>query len=437
MTDDTLFPLNPPEPTGRGEADGPARYETANRAQVELRPSDLEGLLPPGHAARLVWRFVEGLELGRFYAAIQAREGGPGRTPIDPKILIALWLYATIDGVGSARAVDRLCFSHDAYRWIRGGVSVNYHTLSDFRVAHQAALDEVLTQSIAALLHGGIVRLARVAQDGTRVRASAGVGSFRREGTLQKCLRTARTQVARTARQDDGGVGSRELAAQERAARERLARVEEALAQLPALAAIKARHRKKSDAAPRASTTDPDARVMKMSDGGFRPGYNVQFATDVGSRVIVGVTVITSSSDNGQLVPMLNEIDRRTGRAPDEMLVDGGYVSGDSINAATRRGTILYAPAMAPKGARPATEPRPGDSLSIALWRRRMGTDAAKQIYKERAATAEWVNADARTHRTLTQLSVRGREKVHTWALWAALAHNMMQTMEIVPHLMT
>ena len=193
-----MFPDLEPREAGDGRDDAPARYETANRTQIELQPCDLEALLPPGHAARLVWRFVEGLDLSAFYAAIRAREGRAGRPPIDPKILVALWLYATMDGVGSAREVDRLCYSHDAYRWLRGGVSVNYHTLSDFRVAHQAALDDLLTQSIAVLLHRGIVTLARVAQDGTRVRGSAGAGSFRRGDTLQDCLRRARKQVERT-----------------------------------------------------------------------------------------------------------------------------------------------------------------------------------------------------------------------------------------------
>ena len=185
-------------------------------------------------------------------------------------------------------------------------------------------------------MYGGVVRLARVAQDGTRVRASAGVGSFRREATLQACLRAARTQVARTARPADGTTASREAAAQHRAAQERLARVDDALAHLPAIAAAKARKRSATPA--RASTTDPDARIMKMSDGGFRPGYNIQLATDVDARVIVGVRVITSSSDNGQVIPMLNEIERRTGRTPERWLVDGGYVNHASLDEATRRG---------------------------------------------------------------------------------------------------
>src|SRR5207245_531935 len=250
-----------------------------------------------GREAWLVWCLVGVLNLAAFYAAIRAREGRAGRPPIDPKILIALWLYATIDGVGSAREVDRLCYSHDAYRWIRGGVSVNYHTLSDFRVGHHDALDEVLTQSIAVLLQRGIVTMARVAQDGTRVRGSAGAGSFRRGETLQECLRQARKQVARTAKEADAPPYTQTEAAQHRAAIDRLARVEEALAQLPAVQAIKDRQPGKRRTEARVSTTDPDARVMKMADGGYRPAYNVHVATDVDSRVIVGVRTINSGND--------------------------------------------------------------------------------------------------------------------------------------------
>jgi transposase len=301
---------------------GSARYATANRTQIELTPTDLEALLPPGHAARLVWRFVEGLDLTAFYAQIKARAGGPGRTPIDPTILVALWLYATIDGVGSAREVDRLCAAHDAYRWLRGGVPVNYHTLSDFRVAHQAALDDLLTQSIAVLLDRQVVTLHRLAQDGTKVRANAGVRSFRRGDRLRACLTMARQQVARARWQAAGASPARVAAAVQRAADERLARVEDALAQLPMVEAAKQRNR--STAVPKVSTTDPDARVMKLSDGGFRPAYNVQFATDVDGQAIVGVDVTNAGSDQAALAPMLAQVRRRTGRAPDAVLVDGG-----------------------------------------------------------------------------------------------------------------
>jgi transposase len=412
--------------------DEPARFETANRTQVELTPTDLEGLLPPGHAARLVWRFVEGLTLTAFYAAIKAREGHAGRAPIDPKILIAVWLYATIDGVGSAREVDRLCYSQDAYRWLRGGVSVNYHTLSDFRVAHQAALDDLLTQSIATLRHRGIVTLARVAQDGTKIRASAGAGSFRREGTLRECLREARQLVARTQRQTDGGV-SRQDAAQARAAAERLARVDEALAELPAVAAVKARNHSKAE--PRVSTTDPEARVMKFTDGGFRPAYNVQFATDEASHVIVGVAVTHGGNDQEQLVPMLDQLETR-GCRPATLLVDGGYVNYAGIETAAARDIHLILPVPTQRGSTEPVPIQPTDSPAVIAWRQRMQTAEAKAEYRRRGAIAERVNADIRTHRAGDRLLVRGLTKVHSWALWLALAHNAMQAMGIVPHLM-
>jgi transposase len=437
MTDQPL-PEMPVATPSDESLETPVRYETANREQVELYPCDLEALLPPGHAARLVWRFVEGLDLSAFYAVIRAREGRAGRPAIDPKILVALWLYATLDGVGSARELDRLCARHDAYRWLRGGVSVNYHTLSAFRVGHQGALDALLTQSITALLHRGIVTMARVAQDGTRVRGSAGAGSFRRRATLEECRRAARRQVARTAQQTDAPVNARVEAAQRRAAAERLARVDEALAQLPEVEATKARQTGRRRTEARVSTTDPDARVMKMADGGYRPAYNVHFATDVASRVIVGVHTLNCGTDQSQMGPMLEAIRARVGQLPQAHLVDGGFATTAEITAAADRHVTVYMPPMCrPGGTRAPDQPVPGDPPAVAAWRARMATDAAKTIYKARAATAEWVNADARTHRTLGRVLVRGLTNVHTWALWVALAHNMMRTMHIVPHLMT
>jgi hypothetical protein len=301
-------------------------------------------------------------------------------------------------------------------------------------VAHQAALNDLLTQSIAALIKRSVITLARVAQDGTRVRASAGLRSFRRRPTLDEALRLARQQVERTARQDDGAAASRQAAAQARAAAERLARVEDALAEMPAVEAAKARNHSK--ATPRVSTTDPEARKMKMTDGGYRPAYNVQFATDVDSRAIVGVAVTNVGSDQPEFVPMLDQLRERTGRAPTDALVDGGYVTHEGIMAAAAQGVTVYAPVPKPKTDRDPAAACPGDSAAVVAWRTRMATDAAKAIYKARAATAEWVNADARTHRTLGPLLVRGLDKVHTWVLWIALAHNMMRTMGIVPHRM-
>src|SRR5664279_1234368 len=257
---DELFDLPATEPLESPEYRGRPRLQRPRREQITLRPSDLESLLPPEHRARLVWAFVEGLDLSAFHARIRATEGHSGRPPIDPAILVALWLYATLEGVGSARALDRLCDEHDAYRWIAGGVGVNYHTLADFRVAAADLLDELLVQSVAALLATDEVTLLRVAHDGVRVRASAGAGSYGGRRGLGRALEDATAQVAalRDELDDDPGATSRRVAAaRERATRERESRVRRALGILPDLEAAKARARARG----RQDRPVPEARV--------------------------------------------------------------------------------------------------------------------------------------------------------------------------------
>jgi len=393
---------------------------------------DLDGTLPLDHRARAVWEYVEGLDLSELYLRIRAVEGMAGRPAADPRVLLALWLYATVEGVGSARALDRLTEEHDAYRWLRGGVPLNYHLLSDFRVEHDELLSRLLTESVAALMSAGVVDLQRVAQDGMRVRASAGAASFRRGETLRECLKDAEEQVEalRKELEDDPAATSRRLkAARERAAEDRRKRVQEALAQLPG---AEAKKDAKSKEKARVSTTDPDARVMKMGDGGFRPAYNVQFATDTATQVIVGVDVDNEGTDQGHMPPMIEQIQERYDQVPQEVLVDGGFTKLDDIEAVTvKREVTVYAPVSKPKdAARDPHQPLPGDSPVIAAWRQRMGTDEAKEIYKERAATAECVNAAAR-NRGLRQFLVRGRRKVRAVALWYALAHNLMRTLAL------
>jgi len=383
-----------------------------------------------------VWAFVEGLDLAPLYDRIKATEGHAGRPPIDPAILVSLWLYATIEAVGSARALDRLCAEHDAYRWLCGGVSVNYHTLADVRVEHADLLDGLLTESVAVLLADGLVTLSRVAQDGMRVRASAGAASFRRRDTLAACLAEAEAQVAalKAELDDDPGATSRRVAAaRERAARERVERVRHALAQLPALEAAKRRTARKGEPPqePRASLSDPDARVMKMADGGFRPAFNAELATDTASQVIVAVGLTNAGSDQGQLTPMLGQLERRYDRAPDAVLVDGGFVNLAEIEALAESagGTTLYAPPPTPRDpTRDRHAPLPGDPPAVAAWRIRMGTPEAKRIYRERAATAECVNAIAR-NRGLRHIGVRGLAKARAILLWFALAHNLMRAL--------
>ena len=415
----------------------PARVLRPNRNQLELRPSDLESLLAEDHPARLVWAYVERQDLSALYAGIKAVEGGAGRSAIAPEVLVSLWLYATLEGIGSARALARLCEAHDAYRWLCGGVRLNHHTLSDFRVGHGDALDQLLTANVASLLATRAVTMTRVAQDGMRVRAHAGAASFRRRERLQQHHEDALRQVEQLKREvhdDPDATNRRQQAARQRAAREREERIAQALQRLPALEKMKVRKGKPADTA-RASTTDPEASVMKMADGGFRPAYNIQLATDTASQVIVGVEVSTNGSDYGQLVPMVEQIEQRHGQRPAEMLVDGGYAKAEDIETLAP-GTTVYAPVQPGRnGDRDPHAPRSVDSADVAAWRQRMGTDEAKDIYKERAATAECVNAIAR-NRGLQQFKVRGVDKVKSALLWFALAHNLMRMNELAPELL-
>ncbi|MGV1015337.1 MAG: IS1182 family transposase [Methyloceanibacter sp.] len=422
-----------------GEVDKPKaapRVLHPNRGQMEFHASDLESLLPEGHRARIVWGYVERQNLEGLYAGIKAVEGGVGRCAIAPEILFALWLYATVEGVGSARAIARLTVEHDAYRWICGGVQVNYHTVADFRGLNGEFLDALLTDNVAGLMAAGVLKLKAVAQDGMRVRASAGAGSFRREDKLKGYLEAARQRVEALRQQvdeDPGGERRRSQAARQRAAKEREARIEAALARLPELAEIKQRQGKTPEAA-RASTTDAQATVMKMGDGGFRPAYNVQYGTDTASQMIVGVEVVTSGSDQGQLAPMVEQVSARCGQTPGEWLVDGGYPAHEQIEAVAGRTTVL-APVPQPKDRQvDAHQPKASNSPAVAQWRARMASDAAKERYKDRAATAECVNAQAR-NRGLTRLSVRGLTKVKAVAVLFALAHNLMRMANLAPEL--
>lgn len=429
---ETLFPLpNPEASVEPPKAKGVPRLVMPNRAQVELRPLDLESLLAPDHPARAVWEFVESLDLSPLYAAVRSVEGSAGRPAIDPRIYMALWLYATLDGVGSARALERLCDQHDAYRWILGGVSVNHHSLSDFRVQHGDFLDEVLTHSVAVLLERELVTLNRVSQDGIRVRANAGASSFRRERSLERCLQEAREQVERLRQeleQDPEATSRRQAAARQRAAEDRQRRVKEALEQMGEVAAKKPAGEK--DKA-RVSTTDAEARVMKMGDGGFRPAYNGQFAVDTETQIVVGVSVSNNGSDQGQLVPMIEQLQERYEMIPSESLVDGGFAGLKDIEKASELGTVVYAPVAKPKDkTRDPFVPLATDSPSIAQWRQRMGTPQAKEIYKQRAASVECVNALAR-NRGLQRLLVRGLHKVRAVLLWFAIAHNLMRTLSL------
>lgn len=445
------LPLPSPEQVQQAQAKaaaerghGTPRLLEPNRLQIEMRASDLESLLAEDHRARLVWGYVVRQDLSKLFDAVKARGSNAGRAAIDPRILFALWLYATLEGVGSGREVARLSQEHDAYRWICGGVSVNYHALNDFRSANEALMDELLTTNVASLAAAGAISLERVAQDGMRVRADAGAASFRRQASLQEHLSEA-GELVRTlkeqAKSDPGQAKRREQAARLRAAEEREERIRQALEQLPEVAAAKKRNGGKEEDA-RASTTDPDARVMKMGDGGFRPAVNVQFATTCGEQVIVGMDVVNAGSDMAQLVPMVEQVEQRLGRAPEQWLVDGGFPSHEQIDAAARK-TMVYAPVPEPRAQKDAQgqtvqqdkhEPKPGDSPAVAEWRQRMGSEGAAEIYRQRAATAECVNAQAR-NRGLLQMPVRGLAKMKSVVGLFVLAHNLLRMAVLAPQL--
>ena len=440
MSERMLFELPPTEervpapPTRREEA----RVLKANRQQLQWQPRDLDSLLAEDHSARAIWGLLEKLDLSAFYGSIKATLERPGRPTTDPQVLLALWLLGTVEGIGSARKLTRLCQEHDAYRWLCGGVPINYHMLSDFRVAHQGALDELLTQIVASLMAAGAVTLERVAQDGMRVRASAGDSSFRRQKTLEKHLEEARAQVTRLAQErehPDPGVTRREQQARERAARERVERVEQALEYLPQAQAAKERQQQTRTiiqrakvTAPRVSSTDPQARIMKMPDGGFRPAYNVELATEQAQGVIVGVSVIREGTDAGQALPMEEQVMKRTGQHPGAYLMDGGFATREDVTALEERDVTVYAPVRLPRN-KPEEEryqPRYGDSSQVTRWRQRMATEEAKAVYKQRGSTAEWANAQVSQH-GVSRFTVRGLAKVTSVMLLVAVGHNLLR----------
>src|SRR5215207_3230827 len=411
-----------PEQVSAARPAGAPRLRKAERRQVSLRPISLEDLLPPDHRARFVWAFAERLDLSALYGAIKAVEGRPGHPPADPRLLLALWLYATVEGVGSARELDRLCREHTGFEWLCGGVGMNHTTLADFRVAHGAVLECLLVDSVAAMLKCGHASLDRVAQDGMRVRAAAGAASFRRQASLEHCRAEAAAEVARLRAEldaDPGGLSRRQAAAPPRSGEPDPPGPEDG--PVGASAA-------KPPPEPRVSTTDAEARVMKMPDGGFRPAFNLGFASDPRSGMIAAVTLDNSGSDKGRLRPMNERLAEAYGQRPGEHLADGGFVRLADIEALAATGVAVFAPVPKPRDAgRDPYAPLESDGPGVAAWRRRMGGEAAKAVYKQRAATAECANAQCR-NRGLLRFLVRGLEKAKAVGLWHALAHNMICT---------
>jgi transposase len=410
------------------------KLATAERRQVEWQMACLDELLPEDHRARQVWAYVESLDLSGLYDAIASNEGEAGRPAIDPAILMTLWLYATLESVGSARQLERLCARDVSYRWILGGVKVGHKTLSDFRVEAGPVLDELLSQSIAGLVSAKVVDVDCVAVDGVRLRASAGAGSFRRKKRLGQLYELACAKVAALRAELDSDPGasdrrgqSRRLeAAQDR--QRRIAQAQQAQAEIEAHRAAEAKKQRKKppEKEARASTTDPQARIMKMADGGFRPGYNVQVKTAVRGGLVIGVSVDNNASDRGQLGPAVVEVEQRYGRRPQRVLADGGFDSKADIEALYRPengGVEVFCPLPGSKDGKPR-QPLQDDDPGALAWYQRMSGEAGVAMYRQRFAT-ERPHADMR-NRGLIRVMVRGIEKVKAVVLWHVHAYNFL-----------
>jgi transposase len=421
------------------------RLRKAERHQLSLLPHCIDDWVSAEHRVRTVMAVVEKLDLSGFCLPIRARKGRAGRDATDPHLLVGLWLYGCVRGIGSARELARRCEESLPFRWLCGGVSVNHRLLSDFRSDHGLALDGLFTQLIVLLVDRKLVRVSRISQDGVRIRVSAGSKSFRREERLEILLEKARQHVSELReRLESPGQSSamtvRQRGARKRAGKSRQQRLEEALAQLPELKQKQAESGQRAGQGKsgdkirarelRVSTTDAAVRVMKMANGGYRPAANVQLATDTESRAILGVSISHEGSDSAGLSqPMREQVEQRTGGKVKQHLLDGGYLRMEDIEQAHQQGVELFVPAKParnPNNRGKELQAKPGDSESILAWKQRMEGEEGKKIYLQRAATSETVNADLRTYRGLTPLTVRGMGKIECVVLWCALAYNLI-----------
>lgn len=325
------------------------RCKVVERNQLFFRPVDVEKLVGPTHRVRAIWAFVGGLDLSGFYASVEAVEGQAGRPVWDPRVLLSLWVYAYSNGVNSAREIAQRCEYHPAYQWLTGMDVVNYHSLADFRVAHQAELDELFVQVLGVLSYHKLITLKRVMQDGTKIKAAASDKSFRRQATLAAHLEAARQQVQAMGDPHSEELSARKAAARKRALLDKQQRLAAALQEIAELKNNPAKHsEEKNDQdkakEPRVSTTDPQARIMIGAKGAFGPAYNVQICTDAKAKIIVGVGLSQCSSDSGELEPAVKRIEDNLKEKPEQMVVDAAYPTHDAILAMAQKGIDLIGP---------------------------------------------------------------------------------------------
>ncbi len=422
---------------GRGDA----RVVVANRAQLSWDLINPDGWLAANHRARLVVGFVETLDLTVLYDKIEAREGTAGRPAADPAVLFALWLLATMDGVGSARELDRLTSQDLAYRWVACGVPVNYHGLADFRVAHADVLDALLTETLAAFMAEGLFEADEIVVDGTKIKASAGKSSYKRALRLDEAEAKAKARVVALKAEveaDPAASSKRRQAARARGLSQTQERIEKARAKLAEIEAEKAKRAERSpkevaeQTEARASLTDPQARRMRCADGAVRASYNVQIAATTDHGFVTAIMATDRRNDSDLVRPMVEESEQRLGRPIKRVLADTGFAQVDDIAALSSRpeapvGVYIHPPRDR-TDVKPATllrrqKQREGEPQTIKDWRQRMTSNEAEAVMKKRGRI-ERVNASFK-NRGFGTLLVRGLAKVQAIGLWHALAHNL------------
>lgn len=475
---------------------GKPRYEVIDREQLCWRRVDVERLIGAQHPARAVWEFIGQLDLSAYQEEVRAVEGKAGRPGWEPRLLISLWVYGYSKGVGSARAIEELCEWEPAYQWLTGSRVVNAHTLSDFRVKHDKALQGLFVQILGLLSADGLITLERVMQDGTKIRANAASDSFRRKERVEQGLREAQEQVEAVQAMSEEETSRRAAKARERAQRERKERLEQALKEFDQL---EKEGQGKEPQNRRVSSSDPEARVMKQPDGGFAPSYNVQIDTDAKSGVVVAVGVVQAGNDFEQLESGIDRVEQNLGKTPKQVVTDGGFVSRDNIVAMNQRAIEYIAPCVdeagkgqssydsrgvsaeyqssqfiydaqsdsyrCPQGKILSYEGKqerhlqvsyryrakrsdcqgcpmksqccPGNRVTgrsvhrseelaeVAEFRRKMESEGAREIYRQRSQVAETPNLWIKAKFRLRQFSVRGLCKVGMEALWACLTYNI------------
>lgn len=502
LNEQSLWPDWPPLADSAQDAEDAAspppaakpRFKAVERRQTEIRYVDVEELIEEDHPARAIWELVSRLDMTPFLASWRAVEGKAGRTPLDPRVLISVWIYAYSQGVGSARELARLCQYHPAYQWLTALDERCGHSLSDFRSNHREALERLFVEILGVLSAEGLITLKRVMVDGTKIQANAAPDSFHRAETIAAHLAAAREQVREMG--DWEGEPSRQMVqARERARQERQERLEAAQRELDQLKG------ETGSGAPRASSSDPEARIMKQADGGFQPSYNAQIATDAAHGIIVAAVATQAGNDFEQLLPTLERVQQNLADGPAQVVADGGYVSAENITAMAERQMEFIGPAEdhAAKGAGSyrkrgvAGEFRAGmfvfDAASnsfrcpagkvlayegqqarggevsykyrakrsdcqacrfkahccggnrvegrsvqrtevspvVAEFRRKMQTEEARAIYRQRSQVAETPHLWIKAKFGLQQFLLRGLQKVGIELLWAAMACNVRQ----------